>query len=183
MENMFIIEAGRKRRAEEVKCIVCKTSFLRRLNKNTKCCSIKCKYISRRNRIDVKCSYCNSSFSKPKSKLKQSKSGLYFCTRKCKDLAQRIGGIKEIMPSHYGTSEKDYSYIWNQRKHECVDCHEKRTYYLTVHHIDGNNGNNIIENLEIVCIKCHYKRHLRLKDGQWIHCTSSLTPRELLCKL
>jgi hypothetical protein len=30
------------------------------------------------------------------SRRKKSKSGLHFCSRKCKDEAQRIGGIQEI---------------------------------------------------------------------------------------
>lgn len=39
----------------------------------------------------------------------------------------------------------------------CVDC--GRTDKIHIHHKDKNHENNIIENLEFVCPKCHHKRH------------------------
>ena len=53
---------------------------------------------------NVECAKCGKEFYKNESKKKNSKSGLFFCTRTCKDSAQTIGngGIKKIMPPHYG---------------------------------------------------------------------------------
>ena len=31
--------------------------------------------------------------------------------------------------------------------------------YMLVHHIDKNRGNNSLENLKLVCPKCHVKEH------------------------
>jgi len=69
---------------------------------------------------------------------------------------------------------------------KCAGCGIDRFYLLQIHHIDGNNGNNDAENLEIVCANCHIKRHLkkRKKDGRFVyHPKGSLTPRHLLPSL
>src|SRR5688572_19537381 len=50
------------------------------------------------------CAFCNTAFYKNRSRQLKSRSGLFFCCRQHKDLAQRIGGIKEIQPDHYGNS-------------------------------------------------------------------------------
>ena len=55
--------------------------------------------------IEVECAYCNKKFIKSNSKLNNSKSRLYFCCRKHKDLAQRLDSgeqFAKIRPSHYG---------------------------------------------------------------------------------
>ena len=41
-------------------------------------------------RAEVICSYCGKVFIRQKSDLNKSKSGLYFCCREHKDLAQRV---------------------------------------------------------------------------------------------
>lgn len=120
------------------------------------------------------------------SHLNNSKSGLYFCNRKCKDKAQKLGGIKEIMPSHYGTSEiSNKTFIESIENPQCAGCGENKIYLLCVHHIDGNHDNNIKENFEIVCGNCHIKRHLKFNkiENTWIYHCASLTPRNLLNEL
>ncbi len=75
---------------------------------NGKFCSLNCFHINRRNQPKIakppncKCSFCHTEFYRNNSKQKSSKSGHYFCNRKCKEAAQKLGGIKEIMPPHYG---------------------------------------------------------------------------------
>jgi hypothetical protein len=61
-------------------------------------------------------------------------------------------------------------------------CGVNQKYLLAIHHIDGNINNNNKDNHEIVCANCHIKRHLkqRIKDGEWVYHTKSLTPREIL---
>lgn len=41
----------------------------------------------------------------------------------------------------------------NTRGFECEVC--RITEYHDIHHIDGNPSNNMLENLRMVCIKCH----------------------------
>lgn len=52
----------------------------------------------------LQCHNCGIDFTRRTSQFKESKSKLYFCSRKCKDKLQRIGGCKEITPAHWGTS-------------------------------------------------------------------------------
>jgi len=40
---------------------------------------------------------------------------------------------------------------------ECSECGSD--YHIQVHHRDGVRSNNSVENLEILCCKCHAKRH------------------------
>lgn len=115
------------------------------------------------NQIEVECAYCHNKFIRPLSKISNSKSGLYFCCREHKDLAQRISSGKEfenIRPEHYGKdSAKDYrSKAFQIYKHECAVCKWKEDeQILQVHHIDKNHENNDINNLIILCPNCHAK--------------------------
>lgn len=77
--------------------------------------------------VELECAYCGKTFTRAKSKLDKSKSGLYFCCREHKDLAQRIeSGIQfqNIRPNHYG---KDPLQNYRQAAfrtylHECAIC-------------------------------------------------------------
>lgn len=113
-------------------------------------------------RTEVTCAYCGKSFIKPNSKLK-SKSGLYFCCREHKDLAQRINSgeqFNNMRPEHYnkeGTS--NYRRIaFDNYPHECAVCKwNEDEDILQVHHIDENRKNGKKDNLIILCPTCHWK--------------------------
>jgi 5-methylcytosine-specific restriction endonuclease McrA len=94
--------------------------------------------------------------------MRNSKSGLFFCTRKCKDEAQRIGGLKEIMPSHYGTGQPYRAICWRHHKKECVVCGENKI--VAVHHYDHNHNNNEPSNLIPLCPTHHVYAHSRYSD-------------------
>lgn len=93
---------GLSRTHLKCECSNCSKHFWRlkkevdkKIKKNQK--NIYCSQKCRRSQIVVKCSYCNNNFYSKKSRLKKSKSGLYFCCREHKDLAQRIEhGFKNI---------------------------------------------------------------------------------------
>lgn len=175
MEEVIVIEYGRKRKKIKDVCLHCKKTFLRRINAKRiqKYCSQGCssKAKSLDNSEEVICTFCNVSFSKKKSALEGSKSGLYFCTREHKDLAQRLGGIEEIQPPHYGTAshERDYRKIaFDNKENKCNACgYDKYKRVLIVHHIDRDRTNSSIDNLEILCPTCHAEEHFLAKDGLW----------------
>ena len=49
------------------------------------------------------CSNCGKGIDRVPSKLKATRHGFYFCSRKCKEKSQRLNGnCSEIQPSHYG---------------------------------------------------------------------------------
>ena len=158
---MKIIEKdGYKRSAIIVKCNTCEKTFkkatrhIKRRPNSKHYCSIKCSSIGSRNRTLLTCANCKKQFTRKKSHL-LSKSGLYFCCRKCKDEAQRIGG--PIKLSHYGNGESDYrKTAFETYANKCAICnYDKYKSVLEVHHIDGNRENNSKENLIILCANCH----------------------------
>lgn len=119
-------------------------------------CSRTCYDLSRTN--EFSCAQCSKVFNRRKSSLSNSRSGLVFCSRNCKDISQRIeGGIKAIQPSHY--KEGVYSYRNRALRTYgkiCSSCsYSKFEQMLDVDHIDGNHGNGNIDNLQVLCVWCH----------------------------
>lgn len=114
-------------------------------------------------REEVECAYCKKRFFKNKSSLNNSRSGLYFCCREHKDLAQRVEfGLEEIWPEHYlgeGSTINTYRKVaFRNYKLECAICKwNEDSDILEVHHIDENRQNNELENLIILCPICHRK--------------------------
>lgn len=195
-KEIWFIEKGtsHRRKGKEVFCQNdhCKKKFIDRLNGRKKYCSTLCRGIANRKQLILNCDCCKKTFNRVKSKLSQSKSGLHFCSRKCKEKAQSLNcqenKFNAIKPNHYGTGGGKHDYrnkcFTNALSISCVDCGEVRKFLLSVHHIDGDRRNNKLNNLEIVCHNCHAKRHLRQDmNGEWIFITDSLTPRELINKL
>ena len=114
---------------------------------------------------EVTCAYCGKNFSKLISKM-NSKSGLYFCCRQHKDMAQRLDSdnkFKIIRPKHYGTLENGTESSYRTRAfkvypHQCAVCGwNEDEDLLEVHHIDEDRNNNHISNLKILCPLCHRK--------------------------
>jgi len=116
---------------------------------------------------NVTCVYCGKPFYKSLSKFANSKSGLFFCCRKHKDLAQRIGGIAEIQPPHYKSGKYSYRKIaFRAHPHKCNRCGwDKHKGVLIVHHVDRDRSNNDPSNLEITCPTCHGVEHFLAGDG------------------
>lgn len=161
-------------------CQICSTLFRTTLKEhrrgNGKYCSKQCVSEGiRRSRAakapepNVSCVHCNKMFYRNGSKLKNSKSGLQFCSRSCKDSAQRIGGIVDIMPPHYGTGNGSHDYRERAFAHypsECADCGWNLIdEVLEVHHIDRDRSNNEIDNLKILCPTCHRIDHFFTRTG------------------
>lgn len=160
----------------EVECETCGRSFLTlakyRSRGHGRFCSTSCSSSRRRPKEpNVECSFCGERFYKAPSKLANSKSGLYFCSRQHKDAAQRIGGITEIQPSHYGTSQPRNSYrrlAFDHYPARCKRCgYDAYPEVLQVHHMDNNHSNNELSNLEILCPTHHYEHHFLTRTGSW----------------
>ncbi len=150
-------------RTIERTCEFCQTQFnapVKEVNRgNGRFCSQKCsssrKYPKSPNTV---CAYCNAPFYRQVSHLAGSKSKLYFCCRQHKDLAQRIGGIKDIQPPHYGATLADYREVaFKHYPKVCSRCGYDK--YVIVHHKDRDRSNNSIENLEVLCPNCHALEH------------------------
>lgn len=191
MEEVKFFDGSNNRIGVKVNCPICQKEFVTRkdlLHKN-KCCSKKCQGKNRtfNNTTEVNCSWCNKSYRRKNSKFGINKTTYTFCTRQCKDLAQKLGGIEDIMPDHYGTGNRavgisDYK-RYNLDITKCTSCVENRYYLLCVHHIDGNRKNNNTSNLEVVCYNCHAKRHLTTKNGRLVVNFNYLTDKDKLKEL
>lgn len=151
-----------QRKVAKVKCSRCDKEFWRdirsvRKSKNDIYCSDECKY----EKVEVECAYCGIQFNKSPSRLSRSRSGLYFCCREHKDLAQRIeNNIPEIWASHYGTSLLEYrDKSIRHYGNTCEHCGYDDLDILHVHHIDKNRENNELENLIVLCPNCHASVH------------------------
>jgi len=186
----FTDKYGHKRRGKIYVCQTCGLEFVERLVSDTrpqpKYCSHNCSNIGRRNRIVVVCDNCGKPFSRTPNKLKNSKHGKTFCSRRCKDYAQSfLGSCSDIHPRHYNpVSPSNYRDIaYRMLPNQCSDCGVKHRYMLVVHHIDGDKNNNNIANLEILCHNHHAIRHLLLTNDGWVYRSSSLTPRDELKKI
>jgi hypothetical protein len=164
----FVDKSGRTRKAQKLLCS-CGKQFLSRIDQPAKYCSKICAQSGSRKRIKVSCAYCGKAFEKNLYRANHcSKSKLHFCSRLCKDTAQRIGGIKSIQPSHYGTGKSDSDtyrliYTRNGGVLKCSRCgYAEFECGIDIHHIDEDRSNSKKENLMALCSNCHRGLHNKL---------------------
>lgn len=50
-------------------------------------------------------------------------------------------------------------YLFGETDDACANCGVRGNEILTVHHIDGNNSNNVYMNTIVLCHNCHQKYH------------------------
>lgn len=154
--------SNRKRVFAECKCSICNSIYIKQkrlLNKwNT--CSLLCTKVSKGETIICNCDHCNESFFRAKSKT-ITKSGKLFCSRSCKEAAQKY--MVEIQPEHYGKGSGIYSYrdiAFTTYGKVCNRCNYSiNEAALVVHHKDHDRNNNNISNLEVLCANCHAIHH------------------------
>lgn len=155
---------GKRRKFVKLNCTFCNNEFEKQfslLRKNNYCTK-ECSYLASRNRIKCRCANCGETFLKRRSSLDNSKSGLFFCNRACKDKAQSIeGNCPEIRPNHYNNGSGSYrARAFRKLDKKCAKCgFSKNQKILQVHHKDENRNNNELENLEILCPNCHAEIH------------------------
>lgn len=165
---IYLDKKGRKRPGVSRTCLVCKSNFVTRKyyneydSKPDVCCSLACamdlRYGKERRFLSL-CSYCGKEVVRLVKDKKNSKSGMVFCCREHKDLAQRLNsGVEGFRPAHYGTAG-GFNYRVKAIRHynpKCQGCqYSELEKMLDVHHIDGNRDNDSIENLLVLCVWCH----------------------------
>jgi len=133
-------------------------------------CSRSCQSKSLSKSILHKCKNCSSSVSVAKSRIKKSKTGLFFCNKSCAAIHNNATRPK-LTPNKRAYRVKAFKALAN----ECNDCgYSKYMSVLQVHHKDKDRTNNKISNLEILCPTCHYERHYLESSGCYSNSTKLL---------
>lgn len=149
----------RPRRLHAHICERCSGRFFAPGHLQSRFCSTPCAREAQKQRSLYTCGHCQCSFERAVGRTRYSRSGLQFCSRLCKDTAQRLGGCKEIQPPHYGSAKWNKAQLIRSRGHKCEVCQESQwcgqAIALEVHHVDGNAANNDPENLKLLCPNCH----------------------------
>jgi 5-methylcytosine-specific restriction endonuclease McrA len=169
MEKVYLLEKdGRRSVGVITNCLQCGNEFIARKrfykNGGGKYCSVECRGKSDQNRTLLKCNFCGTEFYRVVTKIAKSRSGLHFCSRVCKDKAQRLKSGKEfdaIRPDHFGDSNgrryyRDIAFEYYPIKCANIKClYDEDDRLLEVHHRDMDRDNNLVENLVILCSRCH----------------------------
>jgi len=135
-----------------------------------KFCNYKC-YLDNKaanaKKLSFTCAQCGISFTRRWDS--KPKSGLYFCSRICKEKAQSLTGIPGFQLPHYGQGESNYRAIaFRHYDKKCNRCsYSEIPEILQVHHKDRDQSHNHYSNLEVLCPNCHYGEHFLAKDGWW----------------
>jgi hypothetical protein len=150
---------GMRRRLFVKKCAECRKRYYvpKHVFEKSKACSLKCiGKIAKRRQVKLVCSTCKKKFNRQRARLKNSRSGYYFCGRICKEVAQSLGGIEAIQPDHYGSGRKYRNRALKLLGKKCSKCgYDTHVKMLDVHHRDSDRSNNVIKNLVVLCVWCH----------------------------
>lgn len=160
IDATYIQWGGRKRKCFPKECQYCGNTFYvpKHVYEKYKCCSKQCSSnLIKSRRVSVTCSNCGTKILKQPSDLVNSKTGNYFCNRKCKEKYQSENG-------------KDFTGVFSpavaQAKHkrqivECEKCgYNEYPEILVIHHKDGDRSNNNSDNWIVLCQNCHAIEHL-----------------------
>ena len=176
MEEVIVssVYDGKQRTLFLKNCGFCGNGFYSPQHAKRKFCSVECFKSSNSSKIhELTCDFCKVVFCRPQSYLKKSKSGMRFCSRKCKDEAQRMGNYNAILrPSHHKDGIHSYREIaFRHYPKICNRCgYDEHPEILKVHHRDRDRTNNKVSNLEVLCSICHDLEHYQHQDGGYSWC-------------
>lgn len=107
-----------------------------------------------------------SKFTKPTSNIAEIEKKIYFVVTKAYQLSSSLYSLKKIVTDIYDYF-LTYPPDWDKRRkkvaerdgEQCNDC--RNLTYLHLHHVVplSRGGDNRLENLELLCEKCHSRRH------------------------
>lgn len=125
-----------------------------------KFCSKDCQWKDQLKGRYVKCFTCDKEIYKAPKALNGSKSGKYFCNKRCQTLWRNQVYVEE-KSYNWKNGEKAYRQILKRSGREmiCFKCKLDDNRVLAVHHQDHNRKNNVLSNLIWLCYNCHFLVH------------------------
>lgn len=155
-------------RKETRACAYCEQPFVVKRAATDKCCSWKCRVARQHTpawptwkKILRQCGQCGKEFLS-----KRHETTRKFCSRICKDYAQRI--YDSPAPAFYWlTAWKECrAKVLERDQHRCQQCGFDGSG-LHVHHIlhKRKGGNEDMNNLVTLCNRCHRMRHMEEPNG------------------
>ncbi len=154
--ELYIIRSGAKRRAKYINCNNCGKKILRAKSdiKDYKnyYCSKQCRGEKSKKRVILTCDYCKKDFERVIGKVNRSKNNLNFCSKDCRNKAQRLD-CKILPNSNYKSGKYAYrDMAFRKYGKICSHCgYNEFEEGLDVHHIDGDKNNNKVDNLLVLC--------------------------------
>ena len=121
--------------------------------------------------VDCSCAVCGKSFSTPGWRAAQGKGK--YCSQACRALGiradsgvtvdgrwfSRTGRNKYFWCKQDGKSISLHRYVWEKHNGPIPEGH-------AIHHVDGDPGNNAIENLECLPRGDHQRAHMRERHAR-----------------
>lgn len=133
-----------------------------------KFCSINCQNHKQYKKWVFICEFCQKEcISSPSRKNYRKK----FCSLKCregksafeKERRKKIKSLNVLSRGH-NQSRTIRKYVFLYKDKLCESCgYKEHDFCLDIHHLDGNNLNNSLDNLKILCAICHRIQHYRGK--------------------
>ena len=131
-------------------------------------CSTNCANEAKKTGQFYNCATCDKKIWKRQSEIKKSKTGNLFCSHHCATIKNNSLFRSDLLHPNYLNGDR--SYRIRAIKKYGLSCSNKENcplknieipdYLYEVDHIDQNRKNNHIDNLRVLCVWCHRKRHL-----------------------
>lgn len=165
---MIAVTDKQKRKLTIHKCEECDNKFLAPKYWKRRFCSRACADKNHRKRKNVRCAFCEKEFEILQCRIKRRKNKFLFCSRNCKDKAQRLAGLDGFSPSHYGTGKDYRNRVLRELGAQCSNCgYSVNIKMLDAHHKNGNREDNSLENFEVLCVWCHALKTRKAKAHDW----------------